>query len=153
MTLDSEAHSDHKHPEGPPRRAFLPSRPELPLPALRAEHGRRAKKAAREAKAELDRLTLSSRAAAVLAKTLTAQDIEGVVGAMVSLAREGRVDAAREARAWLVLGLSLNEAEADADTPWHMMSPAQRAARRASLIRAAEMLEADARAAAAEHET
>ncbi len=43
---------------------------------------RRAKKAAREAKAELDRLTLSSRTGVVLATRMTADDIEGVVGAM-----------------------------------------------------------------------
>jgi hypothetical protein len=121
--------------------------------ARRSNAARTAKRLAREAAAELDKLTLTSRAGVVLARKLTAKDMEDVVEAQLVKAKAGSVQSAREVRAWLALGMDVKGADDGDGVVWADMTREQRATARANILANAEQRARDAEAAAEEHET
>lgn len=122
--------------------------------ARRSAEARRAKREAADRAAELDRLTVRGRTAVVVAGRLTADELGRVIDAQLAKAKNGDKGASQELRQWLRLAAEL-DSEAD-DEPaaedLASMTPAQRAALRAAIIKQAQERAADAEAAAAEHE-
>ena len=106
--------------------------------ALVSAEKRREKKAEREAAAEWDALTVGARWATVLAKTATAGEMEGVVKALISTAKEGGQKGTMAAR---VLLDAVHKAGGRGDEPvpegssFEDLTPAQREATRAVIER------------------
>jgi hypothetical protein len=71
-----------------------------PLLAARAPCLTRERKQAREHDAELDKLTVSARTAVVLAKKLTASELQDCVDALLREAKAGKRQAAKRCSSW-----------------------------------------------------
>ena len=119
----------------------------------RSGEARREKAAQREALAELDKLTVRSRAAAVLARKLDAEALMDVTEAAILRAKGDGQTANQAGRLVLdLLRFASDLPEGDGDNPEGKqpedMTPAERAALRAQLAREAEALARSLRAGA-----
>lgn len=108
---------------------------------LRSAEARREKARAREEAAQLDALAVSGRVSTALAREMTYEQIAGIIRALRQKAADGSIQAIRELRAWLDLaGIDGGPDDGDA-MDWGKMSPEQRAAARAQLMRELAQLE------------
>lgn len=112
--------------------------------AQRSAEARRTKRAEREAAAELDRLTSIARAGVVAASVLTAEEQTALLRAQLEKGKAGHVQSARFVLDWLTrLGPGAPDDAPEHTVSFEDMSPAQRAAARAQLIRELHELEAE----------
>lgn len=133
--MDTE--TDTRESEGAQARSGGPFGGLSPAEAARRRAAvQRERKAASEAAAEFDRLTVSQRVATSQAQTLTYQDLVDLHETLKLAAKGGSLHAIRELRAWLQLGLSIpDDGTLDVDAPLASLNPAQRAALTARLVR------------------
>ena len=114
----------------------------------RSQESRKAAKKAREELSAWNALAVKQRAAVTIAKAASAERLNGVLEALLEKAEKGDTRAATEVRAWLSLGASLTtEDEQSKDGE---LTPSQRAAIRANLLRGLEQRAGQAQAVESE---
>lgn len=118
--------------------------------AQRSAESRRARREEREAAAELDRLTAIARAGVVAARVLTAEEQMQLLRAQLERGKAGHVMSAKFVLDWLVkLGPGAPDDQPEDVVSFADMTPAQRAAARARLLRELQESAEDAEAPAA----